>query len=195
MELDNLKNTWNKAGSRPLNINIMETITSMPKNPLAQLQRKLKFNFYIFPVVVILFAGHLFSSTSPLHASTCMLYGVLLTEFIFYAYSYGMVKRLQQAEGPTRVNLLQRVSGLQQVMKWQLVTNEVLYIVMAVFLEISMRNHWDNRFEDWYNIALPLRIFAYAAILVFIYLMKRRSNHRHYGHYIDKLSDLLKQTE
>src|ERR1700733_3871903 len=135
MELDDLKNKWNQAADRPLNTNIMETINSKPQNPLALLQRKLKLSFYIFPFVVVLFAGHLFSKSSPVHASTVMLYSILMIEFIFHAYSYYMVKALQQTEGKTKDNLLHRVTALQQTMKLQLITNQVLYIIMAIVLE------------------------------------------------------------
>ena len=194
MELDDFKQQWDRSTdpSHPLNTNILELINNKSSSPLAMLEKKLKINFYIFPFVALLFAGKLIGHTTlPHNATSWLLFGILSTEFVFYTLSYIMVKRIQQPSGKTKENILYRINTIQHTMQWQLIINEVLYTVMAILLEISMHNHWDANFEDWYAVSAIIRYSIYLVILVFIFMMKRNSNQKFYGQYLGKLNELV----
>lgn len=198
MELDEFKQQWDKAAgeSRLSNANIMELISNQSSSPLALLERKLKSNFYIFPVAVLVFAGTFISHTTALHnASMWLLFGVLLAEFIFYSFSYSMVKKIQQADGKVKENILNRVIAIHHTLRWQLIVNELLYLVMAVVLEISMHNHWDANFEGWYSVPVIIRMGVYLLALALIFLLKQHSNRRQYGQCLSKLNELVKQMD
>src|ERR1700743_179567 len=137
MELDEFKQQWDKSSdvSQPLNTNIMELINNKSNSPLAVLEKKLRNNFYIFPFVVLLFAGKLIGRTTLAHTATSwLLFGILSTEFIFYTLSYIMVKRIQQPDGKTKENILYRVNTIQHTIQWQLIINQALYLAMPIFL-------------------------------------------------------------
>ena len=198
MELDDFKQQWDKStdASQPLNTNIMELINNKSNSPLAVLEKKLRNNFYIFPFVVLLFVGKLISHETLTHSATSwLLFGILSTEFVFYTLSYIMVKKIQQPDGKTKENILYRINTIQYTIRWQLIINEALYLVMAILLEISMRNHWDANFEGWYSVSAIIRYSIYLVILVFIFMMKRNSNQKFYGQYLAKLNDLIRQID
>jgi hypothetical protein len=196
MELDEFKQQWVKStdASQPVNTNIMELINNKSSSPLAALEKKLKINFYIFPFVALLFAGKLIGHATLIHnATSWLLFGILLTEFVFYTFSYIMVKRIQQPGGKTKENIRYRINTIQHTIRWQVIINEVLYTIMAIVLEISMRNQWDSDFGGWYSVSAIIRYGVYLLILIFIFIMKRNSNQKFYGQYLAKLNDLIRQ--
>ncbi len=197
MELDGLKDIWNKSTNQsPINNNIMDMIYRDREGPLALLEKKLKITLCIFPVVVILFGGTFLSKSlsqqSPAH---WLLFTILFIEFLFSLGNYGIIKQIQQNDGNVRTNLLNKVAILQKRYKIYLFAHQGLYLLLAVLLEISMYKHWDANFNKWYTVNPIIRITVYAFFLVVQYLLKRASLQKHYGQYLERLNGLVHQID
>jgi hypothetical protein len=195
MELDGLKDIWNKSTNQlPVNNNIMETIYSDSNSPLALLEKKLKITLGIFPLVVILFGGTFLSKSMAQQSPvTWLLFSIMCIEFLFSLGNYHIVKQIQQHNGTVRANLLGKITILQKRYKTYLFAHQGLYGLLAVLLEISMYKHWDANFNGWYTVNPVLRVAVYVVFLVVQYMLKKSSLKSHYGQYLEKLNSLAQQ--
>ena len=198
MELDDFKDMWTRsAGSKStINYNLTELIYRDSKSPLAMLEKKYRTSIYIFPFVVILFSRHLFAGdANNRHLTTWLLFTILFIEFMFSLFNYLLIKKTQQPAGNIRENLLKRVFLLENRTNNFLYINLGLYILMAITLELSLHFHLDYRFNGWATVNPWLRVAAYVIFLALQFVIKRKSQKRQYGQYIDKLNSLIAQME
>ncbi len=195
MELDELKEMWNRADQiTTAGYNVTELIYRDSKSPLAAIEKNLKTALFIFPFVVVLFAGQ-FLSNSHQSPTRMLLFAILFIEFLFSLLNYGLVKKMQQPGGNIRENLLTRVSLLQKLCGMYVYVQLGLYALMAVLLEISMYFQWDSNFNGWAKINPGIRIGVYIVFLVVQLLIKKASQKKLYGRYLDQLNNLALQLE
>jgi hypothetical protein len=198
MELDEFKTLFNtSAGAmKAANYNIMETIYTDSRGPLARLEKNLKITLYIFPFVVILFGGHFLDRASSHQSLTMLLlFAILTIEFLFSLFNYIVVKKLQQPAGNIKQNLLDKISRLKTLYNRYLYIHQGLYLLMAVLLELTMRFNLDANFNGWSNVNPVIRFAVYAAFLIVQFIVKRDTLKKYYGQYLDKLNSLVSQME
>ncbi|HVW95265.1 MAG TPA: hypothetical protein VHA56_04815 [Mucilaginibacter sp.] len=198
MELENLKELWAKSATQPTAsaYQISELIYRDSNSPLAVLEKKFRSALYIFPAVIILFAGKFIKDGYTGQSITMwLLFGILFSEFLFSLLNYRLLKRLREPSGNIRENLLKRVFLLQRRNHNYLYLHTGLYIVMAALLELSIHFNFDNTQNWWGNIALPLRLIICLAFVTGEYFIKKHSQKKLYGQYIDRLNDLISQMD
>ena len=197
MELDQFRDMWAKSATQPsaINYNITELIYRDAKGPLAMLEKKFKATLYIFPFVMILFSGTFISNGVNQSVITWLLFSILFIEFLFALFNYITVKQIQQPAGNVKDNLLKRAFLLQQRNHNYLHLYVGLYVLMAALLELSVYFDFDTSHNWWGHIAPLLRATIIIVFLIAQYIVKRHSQKKMYGQYIDKLNELIGQME
>jgi hypothetical protein len=195
MELDELKEMWNRADqTASANYNVTELIYRDSKSPLAAIERNLKFALLVFPLVAILFTGN-FLGSSHQSPTRILLFAILFIEFLFSLLNYGLIKKIQQPEGDIKTSLLNKVSLLQKLCGLYVYVQLGLYALMVVLLEISMYFQLDNNFNGWAKINPAIRTTVYVVFLVVQLVIKRISQKKLYGQYLDQLNNLALQMD
>jgi hypothetical protein len=196
MELDEFKEMWSRFGEQasPTNDNITEMIYRDSQGPLATFEKNTKFTLFIFPLVAVLFGGVLLSQ--PQHSPTMwLLFAILFIEFLFAVFNYGIVKKIGQPQGNVKHDLLRKIAILQNSYRLYLLLNQILYLLMAILLEIGIYYHFDSNFDSWSKINPLLRVTVYVVFLLLQYITKRRSQKEHYGQYLEKMNGLVQQMQ
>ena len=195
MELDEFKEIWNRADQiTTAGYNVTELIYRDSKSPLAAIEKNLKTALFIFPFVAVLFIGQFLNSNhqSP---TRVLLFAILIIEFLFSLLNYGVIKKIQQPGGNIKQNLFNRVLLLQKLCGMYLYVQLGLYTLMAVLLEISMYFQLDSNFNGWAKINPAIRIGVYIIFLVVQLLIKKASQKKLYGRYLDQLNNLALQLD
>ena len=197
MELDEFRDMWAKSATQPsaINYNIAELIYRDAKGPLAMLEKKFKATLYIFPFVMILFGGTFISNGVDQSVITWLLFSILFIEFLFALFNYITVKQIQQPAGNVKDNLLKRAFLLQQRNHNYLHLYIGLYVLMGALLELSVYFDFDTSHNWWGHFAPLLRATIIIVFLIAQYIVKRHSQKKMYGQYIDKLNELIGQME
>jgi hypothetical protein len=198
MELDNLKELVDTSASnyKPVNRDIMELISRNSQGPLTLLGKKLKMGLLLFPLTVILFLAVFIGNSGALHSSVMwILLIILLIEFINNMFNYGIVKKMQEPTGNTKHNLFLKLSRLEKSFNLHFALNLLLYIIMAVMLEISMSVNSESNFEGWYTLPLLLRVACYIGFLIIQFFLKKYSYKKLFGQHIVELKRLVQQLE
>jgi hypothetical protein len=195
MELDEFKEMWNRADQLTVaNYNVTELIYRDSKSPLAAIEKNLKAGLFIFPFVALLFTGQFLSSDhqSP---TRVLLFAILFIEFLFSLLNYGLVKKIQQPKGDIKASVLSKVSLLQKLCSMYVYVQLGLYALMAVLLEISMYFQLDSNFNGWAKVNPVIRVGVYVIFLVVQLVIKRASQKKLYGRYLDQLNKLALQLD
>lgn len=196
MELDQLKEAWGNAGGAPANSDIDNIIGRKNNGPLSALEKNYRYAIYIFPFVMVLFAGQFFSKSAAQHSPTSwLLFGILFIEFLVALVNLVTVKKIQNATGNLRDNLLGQLAILRSRYHNYLYIHQALYAVMAVLLEVSMHEHWDTNFEGWYNVNIFLRMLVYGVFLTLQFIIRRSSEKRQYGRHLERLNELVRDLQ
>jgi hypothetical protein len=198
MELANLKQMMDASTSdyKPLNNNIAELIGRKSQGPFAQLDNRLKFALYPFPLTALLFGIVFINNSSALQSpSMWVLLIILLIEFISSLFNYGIVKKIQEPAGNTKENLLLKLIRLEKSFSLHFILNACLYIVMFILLEIGMNNQWENNFEGWHSVTFFIRILCYTGFFIFQFFIKKYFYKKQFGQNIIELKNLVQQMQ
>lgn len=194
MELNEFKDMFNETSDQSLitKPDVSAMIYQNDKGPLAAFEKNLKFTLFIFPLVVILFTGYFFYHVDrPL--TWYLLYFILFMEFLFSLFQYGIVKKIKQNTGSVKDNLMNKLVILQNTFKWFSPIYELLFVCMAVLLEVEMYRHSNSNFDGWSNVNPVLRITFYVVFITSQYFLKRKSLKKHYTQYLEQLQQLAEQ--
>jgi hypothetical protein len=199
MELDDFKSLYNRSADQQAltNQNITEMITLESQGPLAQLQKKIRYTLFLFPLSIIFFAklfipllgagqiGH--------NLTTWLVFIILFTEYIVSLLNYFTIKNMQKTSGNVKVNLLNKLSILKQRYKWYFILHIGLFLLIPILLELNLRLHFDYRFDGLGDINPFLRIALYAAVFIPLFVFKKRSQQQNYMQHLNELNRLLTQ--
>jgi hypothetical protein len=201
MELDEFKELYNGSTDKQteLNQNIMDIIHSESQSPLAELQKKIKYTLYIFPVAMVIYAG-LFIYVAGIHAAThhlgsWVIFLILFPEYLVSVLNYYTIKKLQKPGGNVKENLANKVDLLKKRYKWYLLINGFLLALVPVFIEADFHYHLDGEFAGIGKINVFIRIAWYIIIFGGLLIIKSKFQKQNYDVYLDELSGILKQTE
>jgi len=201
MELDEFKELYNSSTDKqtPSNQNIMDIIHRESQSPLAELQKKIKYTLYIFPIAMTIYMGLFIYvmgiNQLPQHFGTWVVFLILLPEYIVSVLNYYTIKKLQNPAGNIKENLLNKVSLLKKRYKWYLLINGFLLALVPVFIEADFHYHLDGEFAGIGKINVFIRIAWYIIIFGGLLIIKSKFQKQNYDVYLDELSGILKQTE
>ncbi|MES2111755.1 MAG: hypothetical protein V4577_23555 [Bacteroidota bacterium] len=197
MELDEFKDMWTKAEMQPstINYNISSMIYTDSKSPLAMIEKRFKAALFMFPLTVVIFGGTFISKGTNQSVITWLLFAILFIEFLFSLFNYLLIKKIQQPAGNIRENLVKRVYLLEQRTTNYLYLHTGLYVVMAILLELSVYFNFDANHGWWAGINPVLRAVICVVFLAGQHFIKRQSQTKLYGQYIEKLHGLIGQME
>ena len=201
MELDEFKELYNSSTDKQTqsNQNIMDIIHSESQGPLAELQKKIKYTLYIFPIAMTIYMGLFIYVMGikqlPQHFGTWVVFLILLPEYIVSVLNYYTIKKLQNPAGNIKENLLNKVSLLKKRYKWYLLINGFLLALVPVFIEADFHYHLDGEFAGIGKINVFIRIAWYIIIFGGLLIIKSKFQKQNYDVYLDELSGILKQTE
>ena len=122
-----------------------------------------------------------------------LLLFILFTELLFSVFNLFVIKKIRNAQGNIRENLVIRIHLLRKVFKQFLRVYISLYVLMAVLLEVSMYYQVDGLFEGWHRLSVLIRGIVYVFVLVLIYQAKRSSQQEHFGNYLEQLKTIMGQ--
>ena len=201
MELDEFKELYNSSTDKQTqpNQNIMDIIHRESQSPLAELQKKIKYTLYIFPIAMTIYMGLFIYvmgiNQLPQHFGTWVVFLILLPEYIVSVLNYYTIKKLQNPAGNIKENLLNKVSLLKKRYKWYLLINGFLLALVPVFIEADFHYHLDGEFAGIGKINVFIRIAWYIIIFGGLLIIKSKFQKQNYDVYLDELSGILKQTE
>src|SRR6202012_1574365 len=147
MELDEFKELYNSSTNKqtPSNQNIMDIIHRESQGPLAELQKKIKYTLYIFPITMLIYLGLFIYVMGPdgftYHLSTSVVFIILLPEYVVSLLNYYTIKKLQNPAGNVKENLANKVSLLKKRYKWYLLINGFLLALVPLFIEADFHYH------------------------------------------------------
>lgn len=195
MELDQFKDMWAKTAMQPsaTNYNISSLIYTDSKSPLAELAKRFKTGMFMFLLTVVIFGGTFISNGANQSVTIWLLFTILFIEFLFSLSNYLLVKKIQLPTGNIRENLIKRVYLLERRTANYLYIHTGLYVLMAVLLELSVHYHFDPAQGWWAGISPVLRLIIYIVFLAAQYVVKRKSQVKLYGQYIERLNGLIAQ--
>src|SRR6266542_2341149 len=136
MEMDELKNMWDKGIELPKEErNLTKMILTGKNGPLTVLEKKTWIAFCIFPFVGLLFAGTFFDHPLARHSlAMWLLFATLFVEFGFSIFNLVTLRKMRDAQGSIRENLLSRINMLGQRFQLFLQIYIALYLLMVVLL-------------------------------------------------------------
>jgi phosphatidylglycerophosphate synthase len=195
MEIDDLKKSWDEAfPPAAMGNNIPELILMHKQSPLAILEKKTKIAIWIFPFVGILFTGAFYDHPIVRHSPAMwLLLFILFIEFLYSVFNLFVIKKMRNAQGNIRENLVIRIHLLRKVFTQFLAVYISLYVLMAILLEISMYYQVDGLFEGWHQLPALIRGIVYVIVLALIYQAKRFSQQEHFGNYLEQLKTIMGQ--
>lgn len=197
MELDDLKQNWNKSSEqyRTPVVDLDELLARQSAGPLATLKAKYKLQAILLPVAAgVLGVSMLQHAVLRQNAFIWFIVPVLLLLALLYYRDYNLIVKIEQTNAVAlKTSLQERVALLQRSGKQQLYFTRIILFALICILEAAMYFQETPDFQLWRNIAFPLRLVIYA-LVVFVqpYLTKYFFN-LHFGQYIKRLQELLDQ--
>jgi len=198
MELDEFKELYNRSADERIltDETITDMITQESQGPLAQLQKKTKYTLYLFPLSIIFFAGLFIPALGAReiahNATMWLLFLALFSEYIVSVLNYFTIKKMQQASGNVRENLLKKMSVLRLRYKLYFILYIALFLMMPACLELS---HFTGHFAGLAKINPFIRVAWYILIFGCLFYIKREAQRQQYDQYLDQLKGLLDQMQ
>jgi hypothetical protein len=197
MELDDLKESWKQTNenSQPINKNIMETIQSKNKGPLATLKKNFRKPIIFLPFILaygILNAQKLKAPMGNLILG--LLITLAITALAYFFYSYNIIKNLENVNTNVKDNFERQLKKLEQSFKLRLIVIRSIFVVFIIALELQMA-FAENVVTKWVTVSVGIRLLVYAGILAFIYFMTNTIVRRKYQKHIVYLKQLVDQMQ
>jgi len=196
MELDEFKELCNRSADEQTlaNQNITDMITQESRGPLAQLQKKTKYTLYLFPLSLIFFACLFIPAfgAGGINVPMLLVFFVLFTEYIVSVLNYYTIKKMQQASGNVRENLLKKMNVLRLRYKLYFILYITLFLMMPAYLELS---HFTGHFAGLAKINPFIRVAWYILVFGCLFVIKKEAQKQQYEQYLDQLKRLLDQMQ
>lgn len=201
MELDEFKELYNSSTDRPIstNQNIMEMITLKSKGPLAELQKKINYTLYLFPLSIVFFLGLFIPALGAKevahNVTLWLLFLILFSEYVVAVLNHFTIKKIQQQTGNVRENLLSKIALIKRRYKWYYVIYVVLFLMMPAYVELGIHYPAIGAFHGVGKINVFIRIAWYILIFGCIFVIKKKSQEQLYDQYLDQLNSLAGQMQ
>jgi hypothetical protein len=197
MELDNLKQAWNKQDRKDVTIpvnNMMELIHYKSKAPLAELKRRIRIQLLFAPVVVVIFTGRLITSPELMHDMMIWFFIIVFLALTgYFWFNYRIINRLQKT-GPAVKEVIEKdIHTLENGIRKFFIIKNIILIFLAILLEVLMHFHQIPYMEEWYANSIFIRIGLYICLIIFAILVGKYSFNKQFGQHIAFLKELLQK--
>ena len=199
MELDEFKTLYNTAVNQPapVNQNINDMLTIESKAPLAKLQKSNKNLFYILPsmifLLIVVYGLVIGFKETVQNPVLVILFIIFLSELALAVLNFFTIKKVQAAAGNVRETLLNKVTLLNQRYKWYLWINACLFSLMPAYTELNV--HYQFTPNGLGKINVFIRMAWYCLIFIPLFFIKKEQLNQSFFQYLDKLKEVLGQTE
>jgi hypothetical protein len=195
MELDDLKQSWNKQTIETKNTNIMELIHHKSYGPVAALKR----GFRKQMILMLLMPGFIFITNSMnaeglLRSILFWSYvGFCLFAVLFFYFDYRIATRMESMEGNVKANIEKQTFLLEKRLQWKLVGLPIITLFFIALLEVLPYIQHYRMLNTWHNLSPLIRFGAYGLLLLLQYVASRRVNERRFGAHLRHLKELVKE--
>jgi hypothetical protein len=192
MELKDLENILSRAATKNLpGVQQIVLKKSISFDPFRGIKIRFMWILIFFAATTLIFSPFLFIPGQRNFLFE-ILYFILSVESLISLLGFLQIKNLEQKGINIKQTLIKRISGLRIIYKSYIFLNAVLYLVMAILIEVKM--HSNGGFDSWEKISWPVRFTAYGLFITFQILQKNWSFQKNYGAYLSSMIHLLEET-
>jgi hypothetical protein len=198
MDLDELKNTWQQMPpQKNINTDIMEILQHKSYGPLAALKktfRKQMVAMFLIPFLLLLtnaqdIQGVLTSILFWSYVAFCIYI------IVFAYYNYRIVSKMEEKDAMVKTTLEQQIHLLEKRANWQVASTRVVLLFFIMLVEVVPYLQHYRMLDKWHALPVPVRIGAYAFLLLLQYLLNKTIKQRKIGRHLDYLKELLRQMQ
>jgi hypothetical protein len=197
MELDDLKQSWNKQIIETKNTNIMELIHHKSYGPVAALKR----NFRKQMVLMLLMPIFIFTtnSTSAEGLAKSILFWsyvvFCLAYVVFFYFNYRIAAGMEAMEGNVKANIEKQTFLLEKRLRWKMVGVRIALLFFIVLVEVLPYFQDYRMLNKWHSLSPFIRFGAYGLFLLLQYVAGRRVSERRFGTHLTRLKELVKEMQ
>lgn len=195
MELDDFKQTWNNSAAQDTapayDLNVL--LAKKSEDPLSLLKIKYRKQLILLPAAAaVLLWTNLANPAMERNVITWLAIPLLLLLAMNYYYNYRVVVKMQHsADESVKRSLETNLLILQKNGRLHLQLTSVFLIVAIAALEIALYKNLLPVYHAWAAVSIPLRVAAYAGIIVAQSYISKYYFKLHFGQYFNRLQDLL----
>ena len=197
MELDDLKQDWNKStpAHQTPPYNLDELMVTKGTGDIETLKSKYKKQMVLLPLAAT-FLG-VFTVQNPVLQRNAFIWFIiplmLLLALIYYR-SYRLVAKMEQTSVESiKKSIQENIELLNRNAKQQLYFTRFILIMLILILEATMYYQHPAAFGAWSSLGLPVRLAAYALALFLQPFITKYFFELNFGRYIQNLKSLLDQ--
>jgi hypothetical protein len=197
MELDDLKQSWNKSQTNKLNTDIMELIKQKSYGPLAALKttyRKQITMMLLLPVILLMT-----SSDNIEGALTSILFwsyvGFCIVMIVFARYNYRIVKKMEDMDGMVKTNLEQQIDLLEKRANLEIMVLRSVLLFFILLLELVPYIQHYRMLEKWHSLSPLIRFGTYAGFILLQFFMNKKIRQRKVGRHLTYLKTLVHEMQ
>jgi hypothetical protein len=198
MELDELKKMWSETPIKDKsNTKIMELIQDKNNGPLAALKRTYRKRIRLMAIIPFLLLATNLENVD--HVLTSVLFwsyvAFCIGIILFSWYNYRVVEKMQTMDGMVKTNLEQQISWLEKRGNMEIMGIRMVMLYFIVLLEVLPYFQHFRMLEKWHSLPLPVRIGAYAGVLLLQFLFVKRIRERKVGRHLTYLKGVVAQMQ
>ncbi len=192
MELKDLENMLSMAAAKNLpGVQEIVLTKSNSFDPFRDIKIRFMWILVIFADTTLIFSPFLFIPEQRNFIFE-ILYFILSVESLISLIGFLQIKGLEKTGINIKATLIRRISGLRSIYKSYIFLNAVLYLVLAILIEVKIQS--PKGFDSWEKVALPVRIITYGVFITLQFLQKQRSFQKNYGAYLSSMIHLLEES-
>jgi hypothetical protein len=197
MELDDLKQQWQRAGQtqKSKNQNIMEMIQHKSYGPVAALKRSFRNQMIAMTIVPIAIIATNLPHIDKTFTSALFWFYILfcIGVIVFARLNYKVVRKMERMDGMVRSNLEQQIEILETRLRQNLIGIRVALLFFILLTEVLPYFQDFKMLNTWHSLSPLIRFGAYAALFLFQYFLSQVVSQRKFGQHLTYLKELVKQ--
>lgn len=198
MELDDLKQNWNKSSEQYKTpaFDLAHLLAKQTAGPLATLKAKYRLQAILLPLAAgVLGFSMMQHAILRQNAFIWFIVPVMLMLALMYYRDYSVIVKIEETNAESlKSSMQERIALLQRNGKQQLYLTRVILLVLISILEATMYLQEVPDFLTWQSIALPLRLTVYVLVIFIQPYVSKYFFNLSFGQYINRLQELLNQT-
>ena len=197
MELDDLKESWQRQDQQLTNTNIMELIHQKSYGPIAALKQSFKKQMrFMIVIPVLLFLVYIKDWQATLGSVLFWSYVVFCLGVVLYNYGhYRVVRTMEGMQGPVKAMLQQQIDLLEARLRRNMLGVRIALLYFVVLLEVLPFFQHYRMLDKWHALSPLIRISAYAGLFLLQYFVSRSVKQRKFGQHITYLKNLVSQMQ
>jgi hypothetical protein len=197
MELDDLKQDWNKSTyqHKAPAYNLDKLTNTKSAGSLNTLKNKYKKQVILLPLSAT-FLGFVMVQ-KPILQQNAFIWFIIPIMFLLalmYYRDYRLVLEMEQSNTESIKNSIQKnIDLLNRNSKQQLNFTRIILLLLILILEATMYYQHPAAFDFWHTVALPIRLAFYGLIGFLQPFITKYFFNLNFGRYIQDLQTLLSQ--